>query len=76
MTEPAEQITLIDESGAERRFTLHDAFELDGVPYYLVEDVADPDQVLLLREAESGLETVDGDEIKRVMKAIEEDRVD
>lgn len=76
MTEPAEQITLIDESGAERRFTLHDAFELDGVPYYLVEDVADPDQVLLLREAESGLETVDGDEFKRVMKAIEEDRVD
>ena len=76
MSGPAEQITLIDESGAERRFTLHDAFELEGVPYYLVEDVADPDRVLLLRESPDGLETVDGDEFKSVMKAIEEDRID
>lgn len=76
MSEPAEQITLIDESGAERRFTLHDAFELEGVSYYLVEDAADPDRVLLLRESGTGLETVDGDEFKKVMTAIEEDRVE
>jgi hypothetical protein len=69
-------ITLIDEGGKERRFTMHDAFELDGVAYYLVEDVDDPDQVLLLRESEGGLETVDGDEFKRVMAALERDAVE
>lgn len=74
--DPAQTITLIDESGVERRFTMHDAFELDGVPYYLVEDIADPNQVLLLRESSTGLETVDGDEFKRVMTALEEDNVE
>ena len=74
--EPAQTITLIDESGVERRFTMHDAFELDGVPYYLVEDIADPNQVLLLRESSTGLETVDGDEFKRVMTALEQDNVE
>ena len=76
MSDPAEQITLIDETGVERRFTLHDAFDLEGSAYYLVEDVASPDRVLLLRESDEGLETVDGEEFKRVMKAIEEDRVE
>lgn len=74
--EPSQTITLIDESGVERRFTMHDAFELDGVAYYLVEDVDDPDQVLLLRESAAGLETVDGDEFKRVMAALEQDTVE
>jgi hypothetical protein len=74
--EPSQTITLIDESGVERRFTMHDAFELDGVPYYLVEDIDDPTQVLLLRESTSGLETVDGDEFKRVMAALEKDTVE
>jgi hypothetical protein len=74
--EPAQTITLIDESGVERRFTMHDAFELDGVPYYLVEDIDDPNQVLLLRESSAGLETVDGDEFKRVMTALEQDTVE
>jgi hypothetical protein len=72
----SDEVTLIDESGVERRFKMHDAFELDEVAYYLVEDAADPDRVLLLRESGSGLETVDGDEFKRVMVALEEDRVD
>lgn len=74
--EAAQSITLIDESGAERRFTMHDAFDLEGVAYYLVEDVGDPDQVLLLRESGGGLETVDGDEFKRVMTALERDAVE
>ena len=74
--EPSQQITLIDESGVERRFTMHDAFDLDGVTYYLLEDVTDPDRVLLLRELGSGLETVDGDEFKRVMEALEQDAVE
>ena len=69
-------MTLVDESGVERRFVMHDAFELDGVTYYLVEDVAEPERVLLLRESSSGLETVDGEEFGRVMSALEEDRVD
>jgi len=71
-----EQVTLVDETGVERRFSLHDAFDLDGVAYYLVEDVDDPQRVMLLRESESGLETIDGDEFERVMKALEEDRVE
>ena len=55
---------------------LHDAFDLDGVAYYLVEDAAEPERVLLLRESESGLETVDGDEFRRVMEALESDQVE
>ena len=50
--------------------------DLDGVAYYLVEDASDPESVLLLRESGSGLETVDGDDFKRVMAALEEDRVE
>jgi hypothetical protein len=72
----SEEVTLIDEAGVERRFKMHDAFDLEGIAYYLVEDVADPDRVLMLREAGSGLETVDGDEFQRVMQALEEDRVE
>jgi uncharacterized protein DUF1292 len=71
-----EQVTLVDETGVERRFSLHDAFDLEGVAYYLVEDVDDPQRVMLLRESESGLETIDGEEFDRVMKALEEDRVE
>ena len=63
-------ITLIDETGLERRFRMHDAFDVQEVHYYLVEAVDDPSQVLLLRE------TVDGDEFKRVMTALEQDEVE
>ncbi|TMG65902.1 MAG: DUF1292 domain-containing protein [Chloroflexi bacterium] len=72
----SDEVTLVDDAGAERRFKLHDAFDLDAVTYYLVEDASDPERVLLLRELEGGLETVDGDEFKRVMEALEEDRVE
>jgi len=72
----ARVITLLDETGLERHFTMHDAFDLDGTAYYLVESVDDPNQVLMLRESEAGLETVDGAELARVMAALEEDRVD
>jgi uncharacterized protein YrzB (UPF0473 family) len=74
--ESPQTITLIDEGGKERRFTMHDAFDLEGIAYYLVEDFDDADQVLLLRESEGGLETVDGDEFKRVMTALEQDAVE
>lgn len=69
-------ITLIDEAGSERRFTVHDAFDLEGAAYYLVEGVDDPTQVLLLKESEDGLETVDGDEFVRVISALEQDEVE
>lgn len=72
----ADEVTLIDEGGAERRFKMHDAFDLEGVAYYLVEDVRDPDAVLLLREGKDGLETVDGEDFKRVMAALESDEVE
>ncbi len=71
-----EQVTLIDESGLERRFALHDAFDLDGRSYYLVEDASDPDRVLLLRESDGGLETVEGEELDRVMRSLEKDEVE
>ncbi|MEO8745678.1 MAG: hypothetical protein ABI334_04830 [Candidatus Dormiibacterota bacterium] len=71
-----EAITLVDEGGVERRFRLHDAFDLDEVHYYLVESADDPSQVLLLRESEGGLETVDGDEFTRVITALEKDEVE
>ena len=72
----SDEVTLIDESGAERRFKMHDAFDVDGVAYYLVEDVREPDAVLLLRESDAGLETVDGEDFQRVMGALEKDEVD
>ncbi len=75
MADP-EEITLIDESGVERRFKLHDAFDIEETAYYLVEDVKDPDRVLLLRETGNGLETVDGDEFQKVMDALEKDEVE
>jgi len=71
-----EPITLIDESGAERQYRLHDAFDVEDVHYYLVEAADDPTQVLLLRESTGGLETVDGDEFKRVITALEKDEVE
>ena len=72
----SEPITLIDETGVERRFRLHDAFDVQEIHYYLVEAADDPSEVLLLRETGGGLETVDGDEFKRVMTALEEDEVE
>jgi Protein of unknown function (DUF1292) len=72
-----EQVTLIDESGRERKFRMHDAFELEGATYYLVEGWDDADEVLLLREVEGGaLETVEDDEFQRVMKALDDDEVE
>ncbi len=41
--------------------------------YYLVENVDDPSEVLLLRESAEGLETVEGEEFQRVIAALEED---
>jgi diaminopimelate decarboxylase len=71
-----ESITLIDETGIERRFRMHDAFDVQEIHYYLVEAIDDPSQVLLLRETGGGLETVDGDEFRRVMTALEADEVE
>lgn len=73
---PPHPITLIDENGRERQFQLHDAFDHEGAVYYLVENIDDPTQVLLLREAGGGLETVEGEEFQRVIAALEEDQVE
>ena len=73
---PPHPITLIDENGRERQFQLHDAFDHEGAVYYLVENIDDPSQVLLLREAGGGLETVEGEEFQRVIAALEEDKVE
>ena len=66
-------LTLIDEDGKERLFTLHDAFDVEAVTYYLVEALDDPTVVLVLRDAEGGLETVEGEELERVIAAAEVD---
>jgi hypothetical protein len=68
---PPESVTFIDESGVERRFLLHDAFDVEDAIYYLVEAEDDPDLVLILRETERGLVSVDGDEFERVMAILE-----
>jgi hypothetical protein len=73
---PSHPITLIDETGRERQFQLHDAFDHEGATYYLVENIDDPSQVLLLRETAGALETVEGEEFQRVISALEEDRVE
>jgi hypothetical protein len=72
----AKPITLIDETGRERQFQLHDAFDHDGGVYYLVENIDDPSQVLLLREVEGALETVEGVEFQQVIAALEKDQVE
>jgi hypothetical protein len=74
--EGSHPITLIDETGRERQFQLHDAFDHEGAVYYLVENIDDPSQVLLLRETEGALETVEGEEFQRVIAALEEDKVE
>lgn len=76
MGDEPQTVTLIDEAGKERRFQLHDAFDVEDVHYYLVEAADDPSQVLLLREGDEGLETVDGEEFKQVMAALEQDKVE
>ena len=69
-----EAVVLVDEDGVEQRFLLHDAFDADGQVYYLVESEADAEQVMLLREASGGgLETVDGEELERVLAVLEEE---
>jgi hypothetical protein len=69
--ETPEEVMLIDEAGAERRFLLHDAFDADGQTYYLVEAADDPEQVLLLREGSGALEAVEGEEFDRVLTLLE-----
>ena len=71
MDDESQEITLIDESGVERSFRLHDAFDVEGVTYYLVEAADEPDMVLLLKESTGGLETVDDEEFDRVMGELE-----
>jgi hypothetical protein len=66
-----QSVTLIDESGAEHVFKLHDAFDFEGSTYYLVEAADEPEMVLLLKETEGGLETVGEEEFDRVVAGLE-----
>jgi hypothetical protein len=67
----SEAVTLVDEQGRERQFNLHDAFELEGVDYYLVEAADEPEMVVVLREEGGALVAVEGEEFDRVMKMLE-----
>lgn len=69
---PEPRIELVDESGAARFFTMHDAVDLEGVSYLLVEASDGGDEVLVLRERSDGLEAVDGEERDRVLSAMAE----
>ncbi len=71
--EESEEVSLVDEGGVERRFRLHDAFDLEGGVYYLVEAVDDPDMVLLLHERSGTLESVEGAEFDRVLQLLEDE---
>ena len=70
--EPGEEVSLIDEAGRERRFRLHDVFDLDASAYYLVEAVDNPDEVLLLRETPDGLESLEVEEMNELMARLDE----
>jgi hypothetical protein len=69
----SEEVSLVDEAGVEHRFKLHDAFDLDGGVYYLVEALDDPDMVLLLHERSGRLESVEGAEFDRVLQLLEDE---
>jgi uncharacterized protein YrzB (UPF0473 family) len=70
---PVETVVLIDEEGNELLFALHDAFDVEDVTYYLVEGVDDPELVLVLREQDGKLVSIDGDEFDRIMGMLEDD---
>ena len=70
---PVETVALIDEEGRELLFALHDAFDVEDVTYYLVEGVDDPELVLVLREQDGKLISIDGDEFDRIMAMLEND---
>jgi len=70
---PVETVALIDEEGRELLFALHDAFDVEDVTYYLVEGVDDPELVLVLREQDGKLISIDGDEFDRIMRMLEND---
>ncbi len=76
MDDDAASVTLLDEEGVERRFLLHDAFDAEGHTFYVVEAEDDPDQVLLLKETEGLLESVDGEEFDRILVVLEADGSD
>ena len=70
---PVETVALIDEEGKELLFALHDAFDVEDVTYYLVEGVDDPELVLVLREQDGKLVSIDGEEFDRIMGMLEND---
>ncbi len=70
---PVETVALIDEDGKELLFALHDAFDVEDVTYYLVEGIDDPELVLVLREEDGKLVSIDGEEFDRIMGMLEDD---
>ena len=70
---PVETVVLIDEDGKELVFALHDAFDVEDVTCYLVEGVDDPELVLVLREQDGKLVSIDGEEFDRIMGMLEND---
>ncbi len=68
---PVETVALIDEDGKELLFALHDAFDVEDVTYYLVEGIDDPELVLVLREEDGKLISIDGEEFDRIMAMLE-----
>lgn len=73
MDEVGQVLTLVDDAGRSRLFRAHDALDVDGATYYLVEALDDPEQVLLLREDAGTLEAVSGEERARILNALEQD---
>ena len=67
------KVSLFDEAGRERIFTVHDALKAEQDTYYLVESVEDRAEVLVLRETAEGLETVSSPELERVLELFEEE---
>ncbi|HZV51679.1 MAG TPA: hypothetical protein VFD49_18180 [Candidatus Dormibacteraeota bacterium] len=69
--EPELEIELVDESGTERRFRVHDAAEGEGTTYYLVEALDGGGEVMILKERSGRLETVEEDELELAIALLE-----
>ncbi|MHB8572286.1 MAG: DUF1292 domain-containing protein [Candidatus Dormibacteria bacterium] len=72
--EDLQVISLVDESGGEVDFYVHDILELDGHEYYILESVSDAEEVLVLRRDDEQLVSLeDQEELDRVVDLLESD---
>jgi Protein of unknown function (DUF1292) len=66
-------IELVNEkTGEEETYVVHDVVEIEGETYYVLQDEADEERVLILRREGESLVTLDDEEHDRVVEQLEE----